>query len=110
MAKWIRGARELIGEEDIKAASQVASFSGGLAFAKLLNAEAERRGLLWAARKLLCGGGWHGRPAKEGGGGGAPEMGFRAGPFVLCKDTKGAGTQILARKIFFTKKFSPTYV
>ena len=39
-------------------------------------------------QKLLCGGGgggWHGRPAKEGGGG-FPEMGFRAGPFVLCKD------------------------
>ena len=30
------------------------------------------------------GGGWHGRPAKEEGG--VPEMGFRAGPFVLCKD------------------------
>ena len=30
------------------------------------------------------GGGWHGHPAKEGGG--VPEMGFRAGPFVLCKD------------------------
>ena len=30
------------------------------------------------------GGGWHGRPAKEGGG--VPEMGFRAGPFVLCED------------------------
>ena len=30
------------------------------------------------------GGGWHGRLAKEGGG--VPEMGFRAGPFVLCKD------------------------
>ena len=46
------------------------------------------------------GGGWHGRPAKEGGE--VPEMGFRAGPFVLCKDgysRKGAGTQILARKI-----------
>ena len=51
--------------------------------------------------------------ALRGGGGGAPEMGFRAGPFVLCKDgcaTKGAGTQILARKFFFTKKFCPTYV
>ena len=40
-----------------------------------------------ATRKLLCRrwGVWHGRPAKEGGGG-VPEMGFRAGPFVLCKD------------------------
>ena len=63
--------------------------------------------------KIALRGGWHGRLAKEGGGGGAPEMGFRAGPFVLCKDgcaTKGAGTQILARKIFFTKNSSPTYV
>ena len=43
-------------------------------------------GLDRAARKLLCGGGWHGRPAKEGGVGGVPEMGFHARPFVLCKD------------------------
>ena len=40
-------------------------------------------------------------------------MGFRAGPFVLCKDGychQRRGTQIVARKFFFTKKFSPTYV
>ena len=42
--------------------------------------------------------------------GGVPEMGFRAGSFVLCKDgyaTKGAGTQNLARKIFFREKMFP---
>ena len=38
-----------------------------------------------AARKLLCGGGMAWAPG-EGGGGGVPEMGFCAGPFVLCKD------------------------
>ena len=37
----------------------------------------------WAARKLLCGGGMAWAPGE---GGGVPEMGFRAGPFVLCKD------------------------
>ena len=70
-----------------------------------------RRGFVgvWAARKLLCGTGMAWAPG-EGGGGGVTEMGFCAGPFVLCKDGccgKGAGTQILARKIFFTKKLSP---
>ena len=39
----------------------------------------------WAGRKLLCGGGMAWAPG-EGGGGGVPEMGFCAGPFVLCKD------------------------
>ena len=41
-----------------------------------------------AARKLLCGGGGGGMAwaPGEGGGGGVPEMGFCAGPFVLCKD------------------------
>ena len=39
---------------------------------------------LWAARKLFCGGGMAWAPGE--GGGGVPEMGFRAGPFVLCKD------------------------
>ena len=65
-----------------------------------------------AARNLLCGGGMAWAPGEGGGGGGVPEMGCCAAPFVLCKDVaaKGAGTQILARKIFFTKKCSPTYV
>ena len=41
----------------------------------------------WAALKFICGGGgggWHALPAKEGEG--VPDMGFRARPFVLCKD------------------------
>ena len=52
---------------------------------------------------------WHGRPAKEGGG--VPEMGFRAGPFVLCKDgcchQRRRNTNF-GPENFFTKKFSPT--
>ena len=57
------------------------------------------------------GGGWHGRPAKEG----ARFQKWTSVPGPLfCVTTvvatKGAGTQILARKIFFTQKFSPTYV
>ena len=66
-----------------------------------------------AGRPENCctGGGWHGRPAKEGDG--VPEMGFHAGPLFCVRTdvaTKDAGTQILARKIFFTQKFSPTHV
>ena len=62
------------------------------------------------------GGGGHGRLAKKGGGG-VPEMGFRAGAFVLCKG--GCCRQrpkapehkfFWPGKIFFTKTFSPTYV
>ena len=66
-----------------------------------------------AARKLLCGagGGWHGCLAKEGGG--FQKWASVPGP-LFCVRTdvaaKGAGTQILARKIFFHEKCSPTYV
>ena len=45
-----------------------------------------------------------------GGGGGAPEMGFHAGPLFCVRTdvaTKGAGTQILARKFFFHEKHFP---
>ena len=45
---------------------------------------------VWATRTLLWGGGGGvARTPAEGGGG--PEMGFRAGPFVLCKDGYRAG-------------------
>ena len=61
----------------------------------------------------FAGGGWHGRPAKEGGEG-VPEMGFCAGPFVLCKDgccrQRRRDTKFGPEKKFFTKKCSPTYV
>ena len=61
----------------------------------------------------FAGGGWHGRRAKEGGGGAFQKWASVPGP-LFCVRTdvaaKGAGTQILARKIFFTKKCSPTYV
>ena len=71
-----------------------------------------RRGV-WAARKLLCGGGMAWAPG-EGGGGGVPEMGFCAGPFVLCKDgccrQRRRNTNFGPEKTFFTKKCSPTYV
>ena len=58
------------------------------------------------------GGGWHGRPAKEGGGAFQKWASVPGPLFCVRTDvaTKGAGTQILARKFFFTKKFSPTYV
>ena len=52
----------------------------------------------------LRGGGVTWTPAEGGGGGGVGEMGFRIGPFVLCKNdvgAKGTGTQNLARKSFF---------
>ena len=55
------------------------------------------------------GGGWHGRPAKEGGG--VPEMGFRAGPFVLWKDgcchQRRRNTNFGPEKFFSPKKFPP---
>ena len=59
------------------------------------------------------GGGWHGRPAKEGGGGFQKWASVPGPLFCVRTDvaTKGAGTQkILARKNFYRKKFSPTYV
>ena len=71
------------------------------------------RFLLGGPKIALRAGGWHGRPAKEGGGG-VPEMGFCAGPFVLCKDgccrQRCRNTNFWPGKIFFTKKCSPTYV
>ena len=64
----------------------------------------------WAARKLLCGGGMAWAPG-EGGGGGVPEMGFRAGPFVLCKDgcyhQRRRNTNFGPEKIFSRKNFPP---
>ena len=55
------------------------------------------------------GGGWHGRPAKKGGG--VPEMGFCAGPFVLCKDgccqQRRRNTNFGAENFFSLKKFPP---
>ena len=69
----------------------------------------------WATRKLLCGGGGggDGMGARRRRGGGFQKWASVPGPlFCVRMDvaTKGAGTQILAQKIFFTKKFSPTYV
>ena len=69
-------------------------------------------GTCWAARKLLCGGGMAWAPG-EGGGGGFQKWASVPGPlFCVWPDvaTKGAGTQILARKIFFHEKIFPTYV
>ena len=54
------------------------------------------------------GGGWHGRPAKEGGG--FQKWASVPGPLFCVRTdvaTKGAGTQILARKIFFHQKIFP---
>ena len=63
----------------------------------------------WATRKLLCRvGGGVGRPANEGG---VPEMGFRAGPFVLCKDgccrQRRRNTNFGPEKFFSRKIFPP---
>ena len=68
--------------------------------------------LLCIGRPENCfaGGGWHWRPAKEGGGG-VPEMGFRAGPFVLCKDgcchQRRRNTNFGPEKLFSRKNFPP---
>ena len=67
-----------------------------------------------AAQKLLFGGGGGGMAWAPGeGGGGVQKWASVPGPLFCVRTvvaTKGAGTQILARKIFFTQKFSPTYV
>ena len=59
---------------------------------------------------LRRGGGMAWAPG-EGRGGLVPEMGFRAGPFVLCKDgcchQRRQNKQILARRIFFHEKNFP---
>ena len=50
---------------------------------------------------------------RRGGGGGFQKWASVPGPLFCVRTdvaTKGAGTQILARKVFFTKKFPPTYV
>ena len=63
--------------------------------------------------KIALRGGWHRRPAKERGGGGVQKWASVPGPLFCVRmvvATKGAGTQILARKIFFIQEFSPTYV
>ena len=59
------------------------------------------------------GGGGMGARRRRGGGGGFQKWASVPGPLFCVRTdvaTKGAGTQILARKIFFTKQFSPTYV
>ena len=67
----------------------------------------------WAARKLLCGGGGggDGMGTRRRRWGGAPEMGFRAGPFVLCKDgcchQRRRNTNFGPEKFFSRKKFPP---
>ena len=47
----------------------------------------------------------------EGGGGGVPEMGFRAGPFVLCKDgcchQRRRNTNFGPENFFSPKNFPP---
>ena len=59
-------------------------------------------------------GGGDGMGARRRRGGKVPEMGFRAGPFVLCKDgcchQRRPEHKFWPGKFFFTKKFSPTYV
>ena len=58
----------------------------------------------------FAGGGWHGCPAKEGGAG-VPKMGFRAGPFVSCKDgcchQRCRNTNFGLEKVFSLKNFPP---
>ena len=71
------------------------------------------------ARKHELGGpkiawqGGDGMGARRRRGGGVPEMGFRAGPFVLCKDgcchQRRRNTN-LGSENFFTKNFPPTCV
>ena len=57
----------------------------------------------------FAGGGWHGRPAKEGGGAFQKWASVPGPLFCVRTDVaaKGAGTQILARKIFFHEKTFP---
>ena len=65
----------------------------------------------WAARKLLCGGGGDGMGARRRReGGGFQKRASVPGPLFCVRTdvaTKGAGTQILARKIFFHEKIFP---
>ena len=70
-----------------------------------------RMGKLGTGRPENCfaRGGWHGRPAKEGGGA-FQKWASVPGPFFCVRTdlaTKGAGTQILARKNFFHDKIFP---
>ena len=66
-----------------------------------------------ATRKLLCrGGGGDGMGAwRRRGGGRVPEMGFRAGPFVLCKDgcchQRRRNTNFGPEQFFSRKNFPP---
>ena len=61
--------------------------------------------------KIALRGGWHGRPAKEGGGGGGfQKWASVPGPLFCVRTdvaTKGAGTQILAWKKNFHEKIFP---
>ena len=73
------------------------------------------RTLLTLGNGRLCGGGGgDGMGARRRRGGGVPEMGFRAGPFVLCKDgcchQRRRNTNFGPENFFPTQKISPTYV
>ena len=63
---------------------------------------------------LRGGGGGDGMGARRRRGGGVPEMGFCAGPFVLCKDgcchQRRRNTNFGPEIFFFTQKVSSTYV
>ena len=105
----------------VRAAFSLALLTGRPAHALLLALSGDTRALVRPRHKnatvrplsgpkiALPGGGWHGRPAKEGGG--VPEMGFRAGPFVLCKDgcchQRRRNTNFGPENFFSLKKFSP---
>ena len=69
---------------------------------------------LFGGPKIALRGG-HGMGAgQRRGGAGVPEMGFRAGPFVSCKDgcchQRCRNTNFGLEKNFFTEKFPPTFV
>ena len=69
--------------------------------------------LTWRPKNCFAGGGMAWAPGEGEGGGVFQKWASVPGPLFCVRTdvaTKGAGTQILARKIFFTKKFSPTYV
>ena len=63
---------------------------------------------------LRGGGGVTWTPAKGGGGGGVGEMGFRVGPFVLCKNgcwrRRRRNTKFWPEKVFSTNNSSPPHL
>ena len=86
------------------------SFSKKLRFASSLTLP-HAPTALGGPKIALRGGGWHGRPAKEGGG--VPEMGFRAGPFVLCKDGcchQRRRNKNFGPENFFSRKIFPPHM